>query len=160
MGGDGFFRMDGFLRAFTVCCLILIAGITAAGISFLVSDDTVGCSAPVTVSQENAMLHDLAIGQYKLLADSDTRRIFPKDKHGNTRPITLVKHTLRLRHDADPGGADDVVFSHYLHQSRWLIGDSRVKGAVLREHVVSELTRMLRIERREASALVGMTLQA
>lgn len=151
---------SGFFRAAVVASMILIAGIAAAGISHCMSSDTGECSAPVTTLQENAMLHDLTIGQYQLLADSDTRRIFPENRHGKRIPITLVKHTLRLRHSADPGGTDDVVFAHYRHQSRWLLSDSRQKGSCTREHVVGELTRMLRIERREASALVGMSLQA
>lgn len=103
------------------------------------------------------MIYDAQYGNYQFRADTDTRRIFPKGKDGKSVPVMLVKHTIAIKHHADD---EEIVFSRYRHQGRWYWRDSRDKSSTTRDHVVSELSRMLKLDKPEASALVRQHLVA
>ena len=102
------------------------------------------------------------IGKYDVRIDSETKRIYPKNKFGKVIPVTLSNQTLHLRHvqasevmkqDAfwrTPLGVD-VVFKRHSHPagrrrrngSTWLWNDSRIKGPVRPHWCVDEVARML-----------------
>ncbi len=79
------------------------------------------------------------IGTWHANADSETFRIFPKGRDGKSRPVTLVRNFLYLRH---PSGTM-VVFKRYLHQKKWFWRDSRDTTHCPEHHVVAEVARMV-----------------
>jgi len=80
-----------------------------------------------------------AFGKYSVMADSETFRIYPKNKQGQTVPVTRINYKWFVRHES----GTLVVFKRYLHQKRWYWSDSRVKGPCSEEHVLAEVSRML-----------------
>ena len=79
------------------------------------------------------------IGNYAVMCDSDTFRIYPKGKDGQTRPVTISRLLLNLRHI--PSG-EAFFFNRHLHQGKWKWIDSRC-GSVTESHVLSEVSRLL-----------------
>ncbi len=80
------------------------------------------------------------IGNYLVSADSETFRIFPKNKKGQTTPITRINQFLYLR--CAKSGVT-TVFKRYLHQKRWYWRDSRDTQPTSESAVLSEVSRML-----------------
>lgn len=76
---------------------------------------------------------------YRVEKRSENFRIFPKNKKNETIPLTIDRQFFILYH---PCG-DTVEFKKYLWRGRLLWGDSRQKGNVSEDFVVSELARML-----------------
>lgn len=89
---------------------------------------------------------DQQISNYRVRSDSTLRSIYPKNRHGDTIRVMLEKHAVTLRHVADGDNvASDVIFSRYKHQGRWFWRDSRQPVSCNRQHVVTELGRMLKL---------------
>lgn len=79
------------------------------------------------------------IGNYAVMCDSDTFRIYPKGKDGQTRPVTISRLLLNLRHI--PSG-EAFYFKRHLHQGKWKWIDSRT-GSVTESEVLNEVSRLL-----------------
>ncbi len=80
------------------------------------------------------------IGSYIVSAESETFRIYPKNKKGESIPVTRVNNFIYLR---DAGSSKLVVFKRYLHCKQWYWRDSRELKPVHEADVVSEIARML-----------------
>lgn len=102
-------------------------------------------------------IYDAQMGNYMVRFDSNIRHIYPVGKNGKSMRITLIKHTIAVKHVHD---TEEILFTRYKHQSRWYFRDSRNEKSITRNHIVNELTRMLRITSPEASALVSQHLSA
>lgn len=103
------------------------------------------------------------VGDYYVMSDTNVRRIFPKNERtGKSVPVTLIKHTVILRHESSPEGdaSSDVIFSRYLHQKQWHWRDSRCKATSTRTDVVSEISRMLKLDEAAAENFVKQRLAA
>lgn len=79
------------------------------------------------------------IGNYAVMCDSDTFRIFPRGKDNQVRPVTISRLLLNLRHT--PSG-DTFFFKRHLHQGKWKWIDSRT-GSVTESEVLNEVSRLL-----------------
>lgn len=80
------------------------------------------------------------IGNYKVSSDSEIFKIFPKNKKGQTTPITRVNHFLYLEHI--PSGTLTVM-KRYLHMNNWYWRDSRDTKPTSESTILAEVSRML-----------------
>jgi len=103
-----------------------------------------------------ATVYDAQIGKYMVRADEDIKHIFPRDKNGKSLRITLIKYTVTLRY---MGSTTDVMFSRYKHVGRWYWRDSRMKQGTSKNHVIAEISRMLKMSRMDAKAFVETHLK-
>lgn len=87
-----------------------------------------------------ADVNAVTIGGYLVSADSEQFRIFPKNKQGQTTPITRINHFLYLR-NVQTGHL--TVMKRYLHMKMWYWKDSRDKASCDESQIVSEIARML-----------------
>lgn len=92
------------------------------------------------------MIADATHGNYSIVFDTSIRRIFPKNRHGKSVPVTLVKHVIRLRHKAEKDDSNDIILSRYKHQGKWFWRDSRDASSCNRQHIVNQVQRMLKID--------------
>lgn len=80
------------------------------------------------------------INGWTVTADSETFRIFPTNKKGQTIPITRINQFLYLR---NPSGAGLIVLKRFLHQKEWRWRDSLVEKTVdevlIRKRIASTL---------------------
>ena len=90
-------------------------------------------------------------GNYLLIDDDATKKIFPKDRNGKSLMVTIRKHVLTLKHK-DSG--DEVSFSRNQARGRWYYHDSRVKGSVSRFEIVKSIQRMLKMSMADAGDVV------
>jgi hypothetical protein len=77
--------------------------------------------------------------RYAITTDRDEFRIFPRNKHGQTRPVRIVRIFIKLTEDTTK---EEITFKRYLHRKQWYWGDSRVNGPVSDAHVIGEIARM------------------
>lgn len=90
-------------------------------------------------------------GNYLLIDDDATKRIFPKDRNGKSLMVTIRKHVLTLKHKHS---GDEVLFSRNQARGRWYYHDSRVKEAVSRFDIVRSIQRMLKVSLGDAGVIV------
>lgn len=81
----------------------------------------------------------MRIGNYTVSSDSETFRIFPRNKKGESIPVTITRTFLHLRHAA---GAL-VTITRYRHRRDWLWRDSRYDKPVTYRQVVDNVASML-----------------
>jgi len=81
-----------------------------------------------------------SIGIYDVAINGDEFYIFPESKEGETLCITIDRTYFHLRHAKS---LDVVTFKRFRHQGKWKWNDSRVKGSVNEQQIVSEVARML-----------------
>jgi hypothetical protein len=98
------------------------------------------------------------VGNYDVMVDSDHYRIFPKNRQGETIPVTISKQLIHLR--AVPTGRV-TTFKRFKHRGKWKWSDSRHKrGGCSEQHVRAELARMIfRGDGEAAGALIEATAQ-
>jgi hypothetical protein len=80
------------------------------------------------------------IGNWLVSADSETFRIFPRNRRGETIPVTRINHFLYLRCTLS---GMLVTFKRYLHQGAWFWRDSRDRTWAFEADVIAEVARML-----------------
>ena len=96
------------------------------------------------------------IGDYTVHAESERFRIFPKNRHGQTVPVTRINHFIYLTHKSGV----QVTLKRYLHMKNWYWRDSRDKGPCDEMHVVSEVSRMLGVSKDKAVDVILAGLAA
>lgn len=80
------------------------------------------------------------IGIYEVAVESEQFFIYPENKRtGETFRVNIERTCFHLRHKS----RDAVTFKRFRHQGKWKWNDSRGKGSVSEQHVVSEVARML-----------------
>lgn len=100
------------------------------------------------------------IGNYLVSADRETFRIFPKNRAGQTIPVTRINNFIYL--ECVKGGGT-VIFRRYLHMKQWHWRDSRDVRPCDESDVLRELKRMLGVSEDQArdvalSALMGAAI--
>lgn len=66
-------------------------------------------------------------------------RVFPKNKKGETIVVPVIRTVFTLRHRT----GEEITFRRFLYRKEWKWGDSRIKGSISENHVVSEIARMM-----------------
>lgn len=83
----------------------------------------------------------MQIGIYDVAINGEEFYIFPENKRtGETMRVTIDRTFFHLRYNKSQ---DVVTFKRFKHQGKWKWNDSRGKGSVSEQHVVSEVARML-----------------
>lgn len=82
----------------------------------------------------------IKIGNWMVSTDREQFRIFPKNKQGQTVPVTRINIFLTLT--CIRSGAV-VVFKRYWHMKQWFWRDSRDSKPCDEMHVLEEVARML-----------------
>ena len=82
-------------------------------------------------------------GKWEVRLDNEVFRIFPKNKDGQTFPVTVRRSFIYLRRENLLGEYDGITFKHYLHRRNLYWSDSRQKGSCARHHVSRSLARLL-----------------
>jgi hypothetical protein len=82
----------------------------------------------------------VVIGSYLVSHDAETFRIFPKNRAGETVPVTRFNYFLYLRCTFS---GQLVTFKRYLHQKNWFWRDSRDAKPTDDRSVQKEVARML-----------------
>jgi hypothetical protein len=85
------------------------------------------------------MKKPLMLNGWSVTSDQETFRIFPKDKRGNTRPITRINQFLYLQ----GSNGQMITFKRYLHQGQWYWRSSQVNKPIYDLDVRDELSRLL-----------------
>lgn len=96
------------------------------------------------------------IGEYTVSAESETFRIFPKNRHGQTVPVTRINTFISLTHRSGVR----VVFKRYLHMKKWYWRDSRDTRPCEETDVVKEVSRMLAVSEDRAVDVILAGLAA
>ncbi len=76
---------------------------------------------------------------YHCSVKSEAFRIFPKNKQGETIVVQIIRTIFTLRHKS----GEEVSFRRFLHLGKWKWGDSRIKGSISEDHVITEIARMM-----------------
>lgn len=85
-------------------------------------------------------LRPVRIGNWLVSYDSETFRIFPKNKRGETVPVTITRHFLYLQ-DVRTGTL--ISLKRYRHRREWYWRDSRDPKPTMEFVVIGEVARLL-----------------
>lgn len=81
---------------------------------------------------------EYVINGYTVQKITECFRIFPKNRKGDTIPLTINRRLFTLRR-----AGTELTMKEHLYRGRLLWNDSRVKGSIDKSEVVSEIARML-----------------